>query len=328
MVLYLKSFVQQYKVLCAKGFVWKRIGTEVVSKAFAVCCTVDSVAWPLLQNMIQFNTYFGCSWCLHPVSLIVRAIRYTVSVKVVQDRKSKGAIRDMYEAASGGVICRGFKDPSPLLNMQSFSVIESFVPDYYMHAVLLGVSRSLLNLWFDSNSGEAFYLGEPATVRLVDCRMRAIKPISKLGRFPRGVSERKLWKAQEYHSWLLYYPPPILCGISPKPFLGHLALLVHSIYYLVHDTLTKYDIITAHILLAEFMIKYNMLCGDINMVFNVHLFQYLAKNVLHWEPLWTHSAFCIKGNRGIAMQDLQKAILKEALTHQNCIFFICDVEIF
>ncbi|KAM7303673.1 uncharacterized protein ISCGN_013615 [Ixodes scapularis] len=188
MELYLKSFVQQCNVLCDKGFVWKHNGLEVVSNAFAVCCSVDSVARPLQQNMMQFNSYCSCSWCLHPGLFIGRAICYTVSAEVAQDRKLKRAIRDMYEAASGGVICRGFKGPSPLLHLPSFNVIESFVPDY-MHAVLLGVSRSLLNLWFDSNTAEAFYVREPATVRLVDRKMKAIKPPSKLGRFPQGVSK-------------------------------------------------------------------------------------------------------------------------------------------
>ncbi|XP_040062791.1 uncharacterized protein LOC115319652 isoform X2 [Ixodes scapularis] len=323
MELYMKSFVQQCKVLCDQGFVWKRNGTEVLSKAFAVCCSVDSVARPLLQNMMQFNSYFGCGWCLHPGSLVNRSIRYTVSAEVADDRQSKSAIRDMREAASHGVICRGFKGPSALLNLPFFNVIESFVPDY-MHAVLLGVSRTLLSLWFDSNTGGGFYLGDPATVRLVDRRMKAIKPPSKLGRFPRGVSERKLWKAQEYRSWLLYYSLPVLYGILPEPFLGHLALLVHSIFCLIQDTLTGDDINMAQILLTEFVIKYNMLYGDINMVFNVHLLQHLAKDVFRWGPLWTHSAFCfesyngvlvksIKGNRGVAMQVLHKAILKQSV---------------
>ncbi|XP_040072270.1 uncharacterized protein LOC120844527 [Ixodes scapularis] len=110
----------------------------------------------------------------------------------------------------------------------------------------------------------------------------------------------------------------------PEPFLGHLALLVHSIFCLIQDTLTGDDINMAKILLTEFVMKYNMLHGDINMVFNVHLLQHLSKDVFRWGLLWTRSAFCfksyhgvsvksIKGNRRVAMQVLHEAILKQSV---------------
>lgn len=33
---------------------------------YALCCCVDSGAHPCMQGIIQYDGYFGCSWCLHP----------------------------------------------------------------------------------------------------------------------------------------------------------------------------------------------------------------------------------------------------------------------
>ena len=40
-------------------------GKMCTKKLVPFCCCVDTVARPIIQNRIQFNGYYGCSWCYH-----------------------------------------------------------------------------------------------------------------------------------------------------------------------------------------------------------------------------------------------------------------------
>lgn len=89
---------------------------------------------------------------------------------------------------------RGTKGPSPLINLPYFNVAWGFVPDY-MHAVLLGVSRQLTRLLFDtSSSTQPYYVGSPATLREIDARIVGIQPPHLITRLPRGLSDMMHWK--------------------------------------------------------------------------------------------------------------------------------------
>ena len=48
---------------------------------------------------------------------------------------------------------------SSLLLLNQFDIMHAFAVDY-MHCILLGISRSLAGLWFDSeHQHESYYLG-------------------------------------------------------------------------------------------------------------------------------------------------------------------------
>nr|XP_042901636.1 uncharacterized protein LOC122270008 [Parasteatoda tepidariorum] len=52
---------------------WRQICRIYVYK---VCGCFDSPARCAVQNMNQFNCYFGCSWSLHPGTLIEEVMKY------------------------------------------------------------------------------------------------------------------------------------------------------------------------------------------------------------------------------------------------------------
>lgn len=119
-----------------------------------------------MQNMTQYNGYFGCGWCLHPGSSIDGTVKYPVEESPVPDRTKKDVEGDMVEASLTGRHVRGVKGPSPLINLPGFDIVWSFTPDY-MHCVLLGVSRQFLELWL-SNVGETYYIGTPQIIKEID----------------------------------------------------------------------------------------------------------------------------------------------------------------
>ncbi len=70
MQMFLQAFVQEFEPLSSNGFQWVYQGITYCSRMFAICACVDWPARALLQNTVQYNGYFGCSWCLHPGVLI------------------------------------------------------------------------------------------------------------------------------------------------------------------------------------------------------------------------------------------------------------------
>ena len=89
-----------------------------------------------------------------------------------------------------------------------------------MHAVLLGIMKMLLNLWFGTNRSCDFYILHK--IWEVDKRLLSIKPPSSISRCPCSIeAHRKYFKALELRSFILYYGPTVLLNILPKIYYEH-----------------------------------------------------------------------------------------------------------
>ncbi|KAK6492328.1 hypothetical protein HHUSO_G4649 [Huso huso] len=323
MDIFLGHFVEEAKMLTELGVKWrKKDKTIVTSKIVGICCCVDSVARPAMQNSTQYNGYFGCSWCYHPGMLVSGQVKYPVSEVEYADRTDRGMLNDMKTALRERIIYNGVKGPSPLINLPYFGIVWGFTPDY-MHCVLLGVTRQLTELWLQY-ANEECYIGSPSCLAVIDSRLLSIKPPQNMARLPRSVKDRKYWKASEWRNWLLFYSLPCLKGILPERYLKHFALLVEAIYLPLQSQILPQDVNNADILLLEFVVKLQSLCGEANMTSNVHLLLHLAKSVKLWGPLWAHSAFVfesgngkllqlVKGTKGVAKQVVNKFLLYKAI---------------
>lgn len=192
-----------------------------------------------------------------------------------------------------------------------------------MHCCLLGVARTLSNLWFDStNHHEPYYIG--TKISDINSRLLEIKPLSNITRMPRPISDRFHWKANEWRNWLLFYSLPCLLGILPKKYLNHFGFFVTAIFMLLKDNITHEEIDFANDLLIHFVTSYLELYDSINMTINVHLLSHLGKYVSLWGPLWTYSAFVfengngsllnlIKGARGMGVQIVNKYLQQKTI---------------
>ena len=64
MSIFLKPFVDECNALSSTGLQWTHTtGVEKISHVFPLVCSVDSVARPALQKMVQFNEFYGCPFC-------------------------------------------------------------------------------------------------------------------------------------------------------------------------------------------------------------------------------------------------------------------------
>lgn len=76
MKLFMEVFVNELSELSIDGIKWKDNNKIVESRVYTLCGCFDSPARCAVQNMNQFNGYFGCPWCLHPGVLVDGVVKY------------------------------------------------------------------------------------------------------------------------------------------------------------------------------------------------------------------------------------------------------------
>lgn len=320
MSLLLSTFVEQMEDLAAEGITWNAGAETVQSKIYCLSCCADAPARAIMQNMYQFNGHYGCGWCLHPGEVINGTVKYTVC-NPVPERDTEETLVQMIQAAATGKPVLGVKGPTPLMNLDHFDVVWGFTPDY-MHCVLLGTTRQLVELWLTS-VGKPFYIGCPALSTKLDKRLCSIKPPSCLHRLQRSLSVRRYWKATEWQQWLLCFSLPCLHGILKPLYLQHFALLVRGITLLLQDQVTQEDVSGSIDCLVQFALDVETLYDKGAMTFNVHQLLHLPKSVLHHGPLWAHSCFAFESNigqvkdlvtsaKGVPMQIVERLTLRSS----------------
>lgn len=150
-------------------------------------CNADLPAKYDMQGTIGHSGYFGCTYCLHPGDLIKANKRAKAVVRYVRkdnvlDRKHID-ILTIYRSLKSSPI-RGVKSVSCFIAAKEFDLINSFSIDY-MHCILLGIMRKLLDLWLNTkNHDEPFYITKKRQHELHKIIL-SIKPISEITRKPR-----------------------------------------------------------------------------------------------------------------------------------------------
>ena len=155
MTSFLKPYVDSLKDLFNNGIEWYDKHADIMryTTVIAPIATLDAPARASVQNIMQFNGQFGCSFCEHPGQVTEMGLGHnrvypTLNNDCIlrtQQRMISQALQATNEKKEHVI---GVKGPSITALIPKFDVAVSFVPDY-MHAVLLGVFRMLLSLWFN-----------------------------------------------------------------------------------------------------------------------------------------------------------------------------------
>ena len=212
--------------------------------------------------MTQYNGYYGCTHCLQSGQQLATGERGTVHVyQYIHDnptgpkRTSQQLEKDSHEATENDTTVNGIKGPSWLSMVPDYNILEGNAVDY-MHCVLLGVTKMLLKLWFDSvHSKELWYCG--TKVELADSKLLQIKPPLNIKRTPRSIQQhRSYWKASEYRNWLLFYSLPVMYSTLPIEYLAHHMLLVEAVHTLLQCTITTTMINKVEKLIQHYCFKF------------------------------------------------------------------------
>ena len=293
----LRCFVDEIKYLSIHGFEWILNGNPVNSTVDLCCVCVDSVARALMQCFLQFNGFFGCSWCENPGETCDG--RHVYKFEDVLDLKTKEKVRDYANrAVHFSHPIRGVKGFSILSELPLFNIVTGCVFDV-LHAVDLGVMRQLDALLFNTRNSECeWYLGKPETIEILNRKLRNIVPPSNVRRLPRTFASRAFWKGSEWRNMLLFYGPFILKDVMDKKYYDHFLLLSEAIYLLIQKRVTHLEVYQARKKLKEFVKRFEKLYGLKNMSFNLHQLLHACDCVGDWGPLWAYSLYYFEGENG------------------------------
>jgi hypothetical protein len=288
--------------LARNGFTWMNGNIQITSTVDLLMASVDTPAHAMVQNFVQFNGTYGCSWCETSGARVKKGKgnvqTYPNEPQPSKKRTYKRVKRHAAYAIETESPHIGVKGWSPFYNIYDFDVVEGCVYDA-MHDVDLGVSRQLASLWFDSkNSTSAWYIGTPTEIARIDSRIAKIIPPSNVTRLPRSLNQRAYWKAAEWRNFLLYYAPIVLKDILPNRFHRHFVKLSEAIFSLNNNYISPMDLYLARKKIENFVEEFENLYGKEHMSFNVHILLHACDCVSRWEPLWAYSAYGFEDSNG------------------------------
>ena len=295
MKLLLDPFMQRIQQLSTLGIdIIMQSGETITIRAKLVMEVFDLPAKAAVICAKQFNGEFGCSVCLHPGKRLSNNSRVYLPDTYIE-RTHAGELSAVWQAEHTKSSVQGIYGTSPLACTTD---LVNSIPVDYMHCVLEGVTRWLMNSWFDSKHHvRPYYIG--THVQQIDCELLKQRPPTECSRPPRSIQKHfKYRKASELRYWLLYYSLPLLMHHLPSLYWHHYALLVCAVHIMLSDSITQAQIDAAEKMLTDFYCLMPELYGESSCTHNCHLLSHLAKYVRLWGPLWTHSAFGFENKNG------------------------------
>ncbi|PFX13893.1 hypothetical protein AWC38_SpisGene21989 [Stylophora pistillata] len=291
--------------LKCKGFT---ISEKCSPKVMLALGTTDLQGKAYLMYMSHHNGINGCITC-EEEGFVTKQGKGHVRCYPFKDppaplRTSESVVENSLSAMESGRRVRGFHDVTPLAKLPWFDLVLGIVPDY-MHGVLLGVTKQLLNLWLSSSKHKKpWFIGHKT--KTIDKRLKEMKPPDFIQRLPRQLeTSRAYFKASELQAWLLFYSIPCLIDILPEKYLQHFACLVEGIYILLGDNITPDLLSLARDVLFSFYRDHQVLYGDSNCSLNVHnIGAHLVTYVQAWGPLWAWSCFPFEDLNGALLESV------------------------
>lgn len=309
---YLKPFLQSLKKL-NEGIQCESPDKGIfVCKGLLLCGTADLPARSLLCNHVQYNGAFSC-WKCEQEGESASVGRGHARIFPFEHQNPKGPERTKenvlqhareavdHQQVTMGKPVKGINGPSWLHFVPHFNIVSGMAIDY-MHGVLLGVQKMMLELWFGAKyKGKDFNINN--RVCEVDNRLQSIRPTLDVTRLPRSIEkDLKYWKASEFRSFLLYFGGPVLHGILDKDRFSHYLLLVDSMHILLKCGSTDKDLDKAESLLIRFCSRFENLYERCFLRLNVHQLLHLPDCVRNLGPLYTHSCFSFESKNGIVLK--------------------------
>lgn len=285
-------------------------------RALVLSAVADAPARCLLIDMMQFNGSYGCPCCYspgvtHQINDGTSSGRSHVYPCNTENDYGHDELRTHEETfniakevelnyktsrRADPIPIKGIKGISPLVFAPGFDIIRCTTIDY-MHCILLGVVKMLLNLWFDvSHRNKKWSLR--SHIKVLDKIMMAIQPPNFIHRMPKSFEEIGQWKASELRSFLVFFSIPVLCGYLPQEYFNHFILLSQASYIFLSQSISAKDLKTGQSMIHLFCANIENLYGTRYQTFNVHSLLHLHQKVKDLGPLWAHSCFFFEDLNG------------------------------
>jgi len=174
-----------------------------------------------------------------------------------------------------GTICLSFWNnvSIQLIRLPQFDAVHGFTYDY-MHSAFLGVSKSLMKWWLESQYHEQpFYIGRQ--VKRINENLMDFRVPYCYDRTIRCIELRKNWKASEWRTWT-FISPVVLKNILPVVYLEHLNKFVEAIMILSSSCIHVSEVERSNKLLHEFKAGIEALYGPEFCSDNCHIILHAA----------------------------------------------------
>lgn len=306
---YLSVFSEEMNGLYNFGIDVHIAGVEMNVKLAVICATLDLPAKAAVMNMSLFNGQHACITCEEPGQVVrqgkghARCYPYRLADEKHPIRTSEGIQVHMTNASDRHRIM-GFRGLSGLVALKSIDLVSGIVPDY-MHGLLLGITKMLLDKWFSpTQNGNPYFVGKELTA--ISRRLQKINPPDFIERLPRDLETHyKHFKATELQTWLLYYGLPCLTDILPDKYLENFARLSEATYVLLGDSISTEALKRAEHLLDAFYSEFEGLYGGGSCGLNVHnAGAHLTFYVSQLGPLWAWSCFAFEDSNAMILQSV------------------------
>ncbi|KAL7296822.1 hypothetical protein TKK_0010219 [Trichogramma kaykai] len=257
---------------------------QIYSKPVVLyCACVDSVARPIMQNRLQFNGYYGCSYCYQYGFYKEGCVRYPISDQMDNLRNHETHLRDLSELnESRKLSINGVKGESALLSIEHFDIVWNLPPDY-MHNALMGVTKQLTLHWKKIIPKDKYK-------KLIG-RMSHVKLSKDLRRSLRTLEFTTKYKALEWKTWLLFGSVPCLFKILDDSMFKSYLLFVNSIFTLLKSEITQEEVNDCEYDLIRFVGECELNYTVKFMTYNVHMLIHYCSSIRKCGPLWGNSAF-------------------------------------
>ncbi|CAH1275028.1 Hypp9343 [Branchiostoma lanceolatum] len=294
---FLKPLMEQLNKIYNEGFqVEDAEGNEHTIRGMLLMATVDLQAKAICMMMMQYNGGYGCHNCEDPGKSLGRGRRVWPYVGASTLRTHESIVECVHRSVAENKTVMGVKGASAFLMHAPFNMATGFPPDY-MHEALMGVMKTLLDLWLSpTNKTKDFYIGRMMST--LNERMQALKVPDTISHRPRSFLVRQHWKASELRSQLLFFSPAIMRDILPTKYYAHYMLLVQGVSKLLGDNISPTDLHHSDLQLDIFRKKFEDLYGEEAQTMNIHLLGHLAHFTRLLGPLWAYSCFGFEGMNG------------------------------
>lgn len=321
---YMNAFSQDMNRLYNNGVDVHFNNSTINVRLAVVCGILDLPAKAGVLNMTYFNGSEACITCEEP-GVVVKQGKGNARCYPYRSKESRCQLRvhqevtEQMQSGTDKKRIKGFKGMSGLATLQSYDVVKGTVPDY-MHGILLGITKMLLNKWFSpSESRKRYFVVKH--LKAISKRLQSIKPPNSIERLPRDLEHHyNHFKATELQAWLLYYAIPCLDGFLEEEYMRSLASFSEAVYILLGDKITQSALERADYLLDLFYSSFEELYGRGSCGLNVHnACVHLVAYVRLWGTIWSWSCFPFEDANAMLLQSVHGTgtVLKQVMRYNQ-----------
>lgn len=257
---FLRKFVDEVVDLQKTGLEFNNSTYLVVISSFAV----DAVAKSFILKTKGHTAYSSCTKCTAKGEYVSRRVSFPIKVSKVRSHEDfVSKIDSHYHLDS---------EMSILLEIPTLDIVNDFPLDY-MHLILIGVTRKLLNLLIHKspyNLRMSKKKVEIANQRL--CLFAKLIP-QDFCRKCRDFSEVKRWKATELRLFLVYIGPSVFYNLLGEKQYGNFLLLSMGCYILLNEDLKDLALVAK--------LCFQMFVKSFSQIYGEYLISHYLHGLLH-----------------------------------------------